>query len=97
MHSNQPGGSALAGIENQFLVPVAGEKELVVITDSQSSASFLITKADTMVLSNPATDLLKKAYLTPTPPQLKNVAGPRSTIKTWSTGSHRARRRRCSP
>jgi hypothetical protein len=65
----------LASIENQFLVPVASEKELVVLTDTQGSASFLIAKANTMVLSNPATDLLRNAYLTPTPPQLKNVAG----------------------
>lgn len=65
----------MASIDNQFLVPVAGEKEIVVLTDAQASASFLITKANTMVLSNQATDLLKKAYLTPTPTQLKNVAG----------------------
>jgi hypothetical protein len=75
IHFDQRGASALAAIDNQFLVPVAGEKELIVITDSQGSASFLIAKADTIVLSSPATDLLKKAYLTPTPPQLKNVAG----------------------
>jgi hypothetical protein len=84
----------LAGIDNQFLVPAAGEKELVVITDSQGSASFLITKADTMVLSNPATDLLKKAYLTPTPPQLKNVAGPAITdqdVVDWFTQSASAK------
>jgi hypothetical protein len=80
----------LARIDNQFLVPVAGEKEIVVLTDAQASVSLLLTKANTMVLSNQATDLLKRAYLTPTPTQLKNVAGSAlndQSVVDWFTQS----------
>jgi hypothetical protein len=65
----------MAAIDRKFLVPAAGDKEVFILTDSKRSASILMTKADSMVLSSQATELLRKSYLMSTPQRLQQAAG----------------------
>jgi hypothetical protein len=72
---NEEEEQAMATIDRKFLVPATGDKEVIILTDSKRSASVLMTKADSMVLSDRATELLRKSYLMASPQRLEQAAG----------------------
>lgn len=81
-------------IPEQFLVPKRGDKEVIVLSDAALSASVVLTRSDSMVLSDRATRLLYKSLFGTTPKQLKTVAGARAIkdkhVVAWLRDSARA-------